>query len=241
MKKLIVNNQKYILPENYSELKIGIYEKLQNLPLEKEEETDYKVKYLSILSKTDESILSQVEREDLYNLWALTGWLSEEPKPGKLKQLFELNGKQYFFNVDLREETVYQAFVDAFEILNSAPTFWHVAPGVLATIIRPVKKIEYQASIPKLNALKGREKFNKENYIKHIVLEDYDSANVDKHAEDLKEMSCQEVSSIFFYLIRFSEALSKEILLRYSNDVNQSPLLRAKIKEQLHLLNRLSN
>lgn len=240
MKKLIINKVKYHLPESYSETKLGVYQRLKNLPLDLDLETDYKINYLTVLSGVDSDILSSLDKSDFDKLWSLTGWLSEPPVASdNFKQLFNVGNKKYYFFTDFQENTDFQPFIDAFKILGSAPTFWHVAPGVLATFIRPVVRIEYDYSLEKMRTLKGRKRYNKANYIKRVVLEEYDSSKIEIWAKDLEEISVQDVATVFFYLNSFLTGLLTSTLQTYSNDESLEPLERAKIKELLRLQNRI--
>ncbi|MFN8155595.1 MAG: hypothetical protein U0Y08_14975 [Bacteroidia bacterium] len=170
----------------------------------------------------------------------MTAWLSKEPEPGKLNQVFNISGKHYYFLNDFTEDTTIQAFVDMLQIYSSVPSFWHAAPGILAAIIRPVKHIKYDFTLNRLRQLKGREKYNKNNYIVRVILEEHKSENIDAYASELKSLKVSDVSSIAFFLNNLFNELLSQILNNYSKKQN-NPLLAAKIKELQTIWNKITN
>ena len=110
---------------------------------------------------------------------------------------------------------------------------------MLACIIHKVKAIEFDYSFSRFKSLKGKEKYEKDNYIKTVILEEYNSIDIDKKAEILKQLSVADLAGVAFFFSIFSTELSIQTLSRYLRE-ETNPLLKAKLKEQIHLLKRIS-
>jgi hypothetical protein len=173
----------YNLIESWEDVTLEKWVKL--ITFEKLSSTQEAMEVLAVLTDMPKKLIRELGIQDVANIMSRVTDLQREKKV-RLKQIFELEGKQYGFHPNLEDLTLGEwADIETF-MEQGLDNNMH---NIMAVLFRPILEIENDA----------------------YIIEAYDG-NIAVRAEKFKKMSAEQVKSALVFFFSFANVLSTTLL-----------------------------
>lgn len=180
MIKITIDKKKYYVPNDFTEVSIGLYQKLTKI--DSEDEIDKLVDYMKILTGLDRDTILKVELNDIRKITKNLLTLFNKGDY-KVVDAVKIDGTTYVFDKDL-ENMKFNMFIDLEEMTKDKEVVNDYLHLIMAILYRPVKRHSF---------LKRK---------KVLKPEKYNSSMVKDRAEFFKEnmMMDKVMGSLFFFM-----------------------------------------
>jgi len=207
MKTIKINQDKYSLPENWTEVKLRQLQELC-IMVEKNKKVaevdsvtqlNAAVEILSIITECPRELLMKADVKSITNLCNEIGWTSDfseetlglkkkndkgELIPVDLESLeFVINGQSFVFDHSMN--ITFGQMIDIEQVTNSTVIPWDNAHLILAILMRPAKKRSKTTS--KVLSLALTEKFKNDSAIKSYAIKSASEYKIEKYDWDSVE------------------------------------------------------
>ena len=173
----------YNLIKSWEDVTLEKWVKL--ITFEKLSSTQEAMEVLAVLTDMPKKLIRELGIQDVANIMSRVTDLQREKKV-RLKQIFELEGKQYGFHPNLEDLTLGEwADIETF-MEQGLDNNMH---NIMAVLFRPILEIENDA----------------------YIIEAYDG-NIAVRAEKFKKMSAEQVKSALVFFWSFANVLSTTLL-----------------------------
>lgn len=156
---LTLNDKDYLIPQKWTEVSLGSYQKFSEANTDETDEHTANLNAISALIGVPMEVLEKCKKNDIDQVIQVLGKLTEVVPNTTLNLIVEIDGKRYGFHPNLKDIT-FGEFVDLDNYLENPLKNLHKVMGVLYREITFEKKGKYTIEeYDSLKALKNAELF----------------------------------------------------------------------------------